>query len=286
MAVADIDLDLSLTDRVEDQIALSFYRTLYEAPATLLAVKHSFYFNETYGETPADRELLDLVGDELRPEVERHLDDEVRHAQLWRDYLEPRGEMPADDSALPFGDFIGMLRAARWLPAPERLQSGEPLSDDELMTFFAIIHVVETQAVRQMLIFRRVLRERGEVDLDELISDILRDEGRHMAYSKRCLYAVGGRTGAAGKKRAKELEQLAFRAFLRLRAGDMKKIMDYVFANDARNLSARASMKLRGLAAIIRRFPTKVPGPDGRALLDSSAPLDGARAAGAGREAA
>lgn len=270
----DVPIPLSLTDRVEDRIALSFYRTLYEAPATLLAVKHSFYFNETYGEAPQDRAILDRIDDEeLTAEVLRHLDDEVRHAQLWRDYLTARDEMPDESGPLPFGDFVGMLRAAGWLPSEARLHEPRALEDEELMSFFAIIHVVETQAVRQMLLFRQVLKERGDHALDDVISDILRDEGRHMAYSKRALYRIGKRGGARGEARAKQLERLAFRAFLRLRAGDMRKILAYVFTRDGGSLSSSSRLLLRGLSAVIRRFPTKVPGPDGRRVLDAAAPL-------------
>ncbi len=273
----DVHVPLSLQDRIEDRIALSFYRTLYEAPRALLAVKHSFYFNETYGEAPQDRGILDLIADEeLRAEVLRHLDDEVRHAKLWRDYLEQRGELP-EGGALPFGDFVGMLRAAGWLPSEARLRQARALDDDELMSFFAIIHVVETQAVRQMLLFRTVLEERGEPELSAIISDILRDEGRHMAYSKRALYRVGKRAGRRGEAKAKQLERLAFRAFLRLRSGDMQKMLAYVFHHDSASLSSSSRLLLRGLATVIGRFPTGVPGPDGRAALDSAAPLAAGR---------
>lgn len=282
----DVPLSLSLQDRVEDRIALAFYRTLYEAPRALLGVKHSFYFNETYGEAPQDRRILERISDEaLRAEVLEHLDDEVRHAQLWRDYLEARGELP-EEGSLPFGDFVGMLRAAGWLPAPERLAEERPLEDEELMAFFAIIHVVETQAVRQMVLFRKVLRERGDSDLDTLISSILRDEGRHMAYSKRALHRIGAKGGARGEKRAKELEHLAFRAFLRLRSGDMRKILRYVFEHDRGSLSASSRLLLRGLSSLIGTFPTKVPGPDGRPALDAALPLEDADARGGRAHAA
>lgn len=273
-------LSLSLQDRVEDRIALAFYRTLYEAPRALLGVKHSFYFNETYGEAPQDRRILDRIEDAaLREEVQRHLDDEVRHAKLWRDYLEAHNELP-EEGSLPFGDFVGMLRAAGWLPSPERLAENRPLEDEELMAFFAIIHVVETQAVRQMVLFRKVLRERGEKELDEIISSILKDEGHHMAYSKRALYRIGEKRDARGKARAKELERLAFRAFLRLRSGDMRKIFRYVFTHDGDSLSSSSRLMLRGLATIIGTFPTRVPGPDGRATIDAALPLDNADARG------
>lgn len=270
----EVELPLSLKDRAEDTIALAFYRTLLEAPESLLAVKHSFYFNETYGESPSDRAFVDLVPDEgLRAEILRHLDDEVRHASLWRDYLEPRGEMPEDDDALPFGDFVGMLEAAGWFPVVGRARSGEALSDDELMAFFAAVHVVETQAVRQMLLFRKVLRSRGEEDLVRLLTDILGDEGRHMSYSKRGLFQVAARRGAAGEREAKRLLKTAFTAFLRLRAGDMQKLLAYVRAHDWERLSLKHRMKLKGLEAAMRVMPTLVPGPDGKARVDAKGPV-------------
>lgn len=269
----DVALPLSFTDRVEDRVALSFYRALFEAPATLLAVKHSFYFNETYGEAPQDRAMLPLIArDDLRAEVERHLDDEVRHAQLWRDYLAPRGELPDESRALPFGDFVGMLRAAGWLPSEERLQEQRLLDTGELMAFFAILHVVETQAVRQMLLFRQVLQERGDDALCALIKGILSDEGRHMAYTKRALYSVGADVGAAGQRRAALLERRAFRAFLRLRGGDMQKILAWTFAHDADSLSTSSRLKLRALSGLVSRFPTRVPDPEGRLLFDAAQP--------------
>lgn len=263
-------LALSLVDRAEDRIALAFYRTLYEAPSTLLAVKHSFYFNETYGEAPQDREILDRINDDaLRAEVLHHLEDEVRHARLWREYLTARGEMPDEGRALPFGDFVGLLRAAGWLPSTARLQQDVPLSAEEQMAFFAIIHVIETQAVRQMILFRRVLRERGETDLDEVITSILKDEGRHMTYSKRALHRIGAAAGQA--ERARALEAIAFRAFLRLRAGDMQKLLAWVFDHDAAALSPRARMTLGTLALGVRTLPTRVPGPDGKPTVDAAA---------------
>lgn len=269
-----VDLPLSLKDRAEDAIALAFYRTLLEAPESLLAVKHSFYFNETYGESPSDRAFTDLVPDEgLRAEILRHLDDEVRHATLWRDYLEPRGELPADDGALPFGDFVGMLEAAGWFPTAERSATGEPLTDDELMAFFAAVHVVETQAVRQMLLFRRALKERGDDELVALLTDILRDEGRHMSYSRRGLLEVGARRGAAGQREAERLMKTAFTAFLRLRAGDMRKLLAYVRAHDWERLSTRHRAKLKALELAMRALPTLVPGPDGVALVDAAGPV-------------
>jgi hypothetical protein len=272
--VPKLDLPLRFTDRIEDRVALSFYRTLFEAPATLLAVKHSFFFNETYGEAPQDRAILPLIArPDLRAEVERHLDDEVRHAKLWRDYLEARGELPDESEELPFGDFVGMLRAARWMPSPERLQETRPLDNDELMAFFAILHVVETQAVRQMLLFRTALSEQGDHALGGLIKGILQDEGRHMAYTRRALYTVGATAGSAGKGRAEHLERLAFRAFLRLRGGDMQKLLTWTFAHDGERLSRAARIRLKGLSAIVRRFPTRVPAPDGTLHLDASLPL-------------
>jgi hypothetical protein len=273
----EVELSLSFVDRVEDRIGLLFYRTMFRAPRTLLAVKHSFYFNETYGEAPQDRALLDVLGDDaLRAEVLRHLEDEVRHAGLWRDHLTAHNEMPAE-GALPFGDFVGMLRGAGWLPSTERLREAqhkrEPLTDDELMAFFAVIHVIETQAVRQMILFRRTLRERGDTELDAVISSILTDEGRHMSYSKRALEAIGARGGDAGKRRARQLEARAFQAFLRLRAGDMRKILAYTFREDGAALPLRSRALLRALALAIHTMPTRVPGPDGQLTLDAAAPL-------------
>jgi hypothetical protein len=211
-ADADKPLRRGLVEVIEDRIAMMFYRTLYRAPATLLAVKHSFYFNETYGEAPQDRVLLDRVEDvALRQQVEAHLDDEVRHAALWCTYLTERGEMPASE-VLPFGDFVGMLRAAQWLPSSDRLRQPVPLSALEQMTFFAIIHVIETQAVRQMVLFREVVRERGDHALDNVISSILKDEGRHMRYSKQALHDMGAQVGDAAT--ARRLERIAQRAFV------------------------------------------------------------------------
>lgn len=273
----EIELSLSLVDRVEDWIGLLFYRTLFRAPRTLRAVKHSFYFNETYGEAPQDRALLDVLGDAaLRVEVLRHLEDEVRHAALWRDYLTARDEMPAA-GALPFGDFVGMLRGAGWLPSTARLREVQAhsgaLTDDELMAFFAVIHVIETQAVRQMILFRRSLRERGDAELESVITSILADEGRHMSYSKRALENIGARGGEAGTKRAKTLEARAFQAFLRLRAGDMRKILAYTFREDGGALPLQSRALLRTLTLAIHTMPTRVPGPDGRPTLDAAAPL-------------
>lgn len=268
-----IELQRSPAERLEDAIGLRFYRTLMSAPATLLAVKHSFYFNETYGESPQDRRFLDHVPFQaLRDEIEQHLDDEVRHAALWRDHLSARGEMP-QTSQLPFGDFVGMFEAAGWFPTTQHVQATAALDLRTLMAFLAAVHVTERQAVRQMLLFRRVMRDSGHPDLVSLLTDILRDEGRHMTYSLRGLKMLGEHLGADGPPQARRLLRRAQTAFLRIRAGDMRKIMSHIRQHDWDSLHRMERTKLRGLSFAIHRLPTNVPSPDGVVRVDAAAPL-------------
>jgi hypothetical protein len=274
--MTDPALSLSLLDKAEDALAVRFYRVLFSAPQTLLAVKHSFYFNETYGESPRDTAFIPKVKSERwRGEIESHIADEKRHAALWRAYLEPRGEMPTEEGALPFGDFVGFLEASEWFPNAERIAQQGELANRDLMAFFAVIHVIETQAVRQMIAFRKVCKERGLDDLVTLLSEILKDEGRHMRYSREGLMdlAQNEEPGLAPL-----LLKRAQKAFFGLRAGDMRKILRHLKEWDGPGLSLGQKALLGAMGLAMRTFSTKVVGPDGRKKVDARLPLPARKA--------
>jgi hypothetical protein len=269
--MTDPALKLGPIEKAEDLLARRFYGVLFSAPQTLLAVKHSFYFNETYGESPRDTAFISLVqSDHWRSEIEAHIADEKRHAAMWRNYLSPRNEMPDEDAKLPFGDFVGFLEASGWFPNQEKIEAHGGLRDFDLMAFFAAIHVIEFQAVRQMIAFRKICRERGEDPLVHLLSEILKDEGRHMRYSKAGLVDLAAKENP---RMAPLLLKRAEKAFYALRAGDMRKILAYLKKWDGEKLSGSQRALLWGMGAAISTFSTKVMGPDGKRVVDSRFPL-------------
>jgi rubrerythrin len=148
------------------------------------------------------RTLHHVADTRLRRMVERHRDDERRHAHILRERREALG--------LPE------------LPVPAHLMLVERLSDaaggvldkplataDELADAFALLYVIEERALDEFARSSKALAEAGDEESAALFLTIRKDEERHLRYCN----AVGSRYAADFPARVDRMRAIELKAY-------------------------------------------------------------------------
>ncbi|MFI5531392.1 ferritin-like domain-containing protein [Kitasatospora sp. NPDC051853] len=125
----------------------------------------------------------------LAPKVARHGADERKHGRIFTQLLRKRGlekvEIP------PETDYCMLLERQGIGLSHDRLTSGAPLSEREIITYLAHSRVTEQRASEQM---RQLVKAYADnPDLDRAMRMISADEDNHLAYCHEELLRLAAR---------------------------------------------------------------------------------------------
>lgn len=115
---------------------------------------------------------------ELAPKVARHGADEDKHGRIFAALLRRRGLAPVP--VPPETDYTMLLERAGIGLAHARLNQGEQLTENDIITYLAHSRVTEQRAAEQMAVLRRYFG--GRPDIGRAVTIIARDEDNHLAY--------------------------------------------------------------------------------------------------------
>ncbi|MBI3268794.1 MAG: ferritin-like domain-containing protein [Planctomycetes bacterium] len=167
----------------------TIFHDMVKHPAALQLVLNAMSVGETNSGQDLHR-VADLIPDpDLKRRVLKHYADEMKHGKIFGGRLQEIGgklePLPADldyEEALHRYSF-GLLR--------ERLKEDQPLSDDDLIKFFAGARVTEATAISDL----EMARKGFEVDppTERVLAEVLKDEYNHVAYATEELERLAGR---------------------------------------------------------------------------------------------
>lgn len=148
--------------------------------------------------------LAEYVQDpELRRTVERHRDDEARHALLFRACLDRLGL-----EVVPIPD---ELRVVQQVGHQTGRTDVEITSDGDVVTMYALLHAIERHGVEQFPLIAEAFRDVDPETADVYLR-VARDERGHVRHCERIgrLHAPDDATWAAALAQAAAQEERAF----------------------------------------------------------------------------
>jgi rubrerythrin len=189
-----------------DRLASRFLRLLVQSPEARAFILQQAAEAESTDEGALFDHVLAHVDDpELAKMVRKHRDDEIRHAEMFREQVKRQG--------VPPGDVPNDLRV---IDNIDRHLGGffdKPITDRRgVMETYLLLQVVEERALHQFGLLERAMR-RVDVPAADTIAAIAKDEARHLRYchaiSRR--YAPSEATRVAALKKLRRVEAEAFR---------------------------------------------------------------------------
>ena len=185
-----------------------------------------------------DHVLAHVDDPELAKMVQKHRDDEIRHAEMFRAQVKRQGVSPG---AVP--------EDLRVIDNIDRHLGGffdKPITDGRgIMETYLLLQVVEERALHQFGLLERAMRE-VDVPAADTIAAIAKDEARHLRYchaiSRR--YAPDEATRIAALKKFRRVEAEAFRDHS---ARNLQHMLDRGF------LPRLPTLVWRGISAVTRR---------------------------------
>ena len=142
----------------------------------------SLYFaGEAYEELHPDGVFVAKLDPPLDRLLARHLEDETRHATIFRGLLAADGLAPA---TLPPMEDVGWYLLTHVVPdvvaAASRLGAFTP---EETARYMAFLHVLELRSLSDLCALIEAARGRGEHELADRLATILKDERFHASYT-------------------------------------------------------------------------------------------------------
>jgi fatty acid desaturase len=149
-----------------------------------------YYAGEAYIELHPDGVFVDRLEPDLARLLRRHLDDETRHATVFRRLLADEGAAPA---ALPPQEDVGFYLLRTVVPeiGPE-LGGSRAFSPELTQRYMAFLHVLELRSLGDLHALIAACRERGEGALAGRFEAIARDERFHASYTHRAVFDLAG----------------------------------------------------------------------------------------------
>lgn len=184
-----------------DRLTLAFMTQLFSTPrgrAHLLAMASDA---ESSGEGRVFEELLLRKDDaELAKLVERHRDDETRHAQV----LAERARANAHAAGVEVPEVPAHLKLVDRLDAALGGFFSRPLETrEDVMRAYLVLQVIEERAITQFELYAEAMKEVDPVT-SALLEEIGADEARHLCYC----HAIARRYAPSDAVHARELEHI------------------------------------------------------------------------------
>jgi fatty acid desaturase len=165
------------------KMKVRWFRDLLASPAARQHLWNLYYAGEAYVELHPDAVFITRLEPRLGALLRRHLDDETRHAMVFRDLLTREGAQP---SPLPETEDVGFFLLTNVLPEirPE-LDGRAPFSRALTQRYMAFLHVLELRSLGDLWALITAARQRGETALANQLQAILADERFHASYTHR-----------------------------------------------------------------------------------------------------
>jgi fatty acid desaturase len=163
------------------KMKVRWFRDLLAHPEARRHLWSLYYAGEAYVELHPDAVFIDRLEPGLATLLQRHLDDETRHAGVFRRLLAATGHTPA---ALPRTEDVGFYLLTEVLPEiGGELGRTSPFSREQVVRYMAFLHVLELRSLGDLHALIAACRARGEELLARQLTAILRDERFHASYT-------------------------------------------------------------------------------------------------------
>jgi hypothetical protein len=171
-----------------------YYRALVAAPEARVWYHNLYQQLEDTGEVPNLSTCVGRLGDEtIEPLFDRHQKDERRHAGLWKDLLQRRGQFTPQE--IPgWGNTVAAFCDAGWTSVANKLAAGQPIHQSELIPMFAGVNALEMLAIERFQLMSDLHRE-IDPEISALLDTIIKDEKFHAAYTEMAVLRFGKNNG-------------------------------------------------------------------------------------------
>jgi rubrerythrin len=226
---------------IRDRLSLAYTRRVVDTPAGRAFILRQLAEAESNGEAAIfDRVLRHIEDAHLQKMVKKHRDDELRHAELYREAAARQG---VPDEPLPAElHLLDKLDTAVGGLVDRRIEDGK-----DVMETYLLLQVVEERGITQFRLLSRAFREVDPRTAD-VIDEIAGDEERHLRYcqaiSRR--YAPSAELLAATLRRFRRIEAEVF-------ADQMEVTTRYAMARGYFSGGALEKAFFRGLITLTRR---------------------------------
>jgi fatty acid desaturase len=154
-----------------------------------------YYAGEAYVELHPDGVFVDRLEPRLGRLLRRHLEDETRHATVFRRLLADEGAAPVP---LPPPEDVGFFLLSTVLPdIGAELGRHAPFSPDLTQRYMAFLHTLELRSLGDLHALIAACRRRGEEALAVRFEAIARDERFHASYTHRAVWDLAPDRGQA-----------------------------------------------------------------------------------------
>jgi fatty acid desaturase len=196
------------------KMKVRWFQDLLARPAARRHLWSLYYAGEAYVELHPDAVFIDRLEPRLGRLLRRQLQDETRHATVFRELLAREGAVPA---MLPRQEDVGFYLLTEVIPEiRQELARATPFSRELTQRYMAFLHFLELRSLGDLHALIAACRARGEQDLVERFSAIVRDERFHASYTHTAVrrLATGPRQAAAVLDAVRRAERRHYRKSL------------------------------------------------------------------------
>jgi fatty acid desaturase len=194
------------------RMKVRWFLDLLARPAARRHLFSLYYAGEAYVELHPDGVFIDRLPAPLGAQLRRQLQDETRHAGVFRRRLAADGDIPA---ALPPRQDVGFYLLTHVLPEIRAELGGTaPFTPELTRRYMAFLHVLELRSLGDLCALIRAAEIRGETDLAAELREVLRDERFHARYTHRAVMNGDPQEGRAVLERARRAERRHYRTVL------------------------------------------------------------------------
>jgi fatty acid desaturase len=196
------------------RMKVRWFRDLLAHPAARRHLWSLYYAGEAYVELHPDGVFISRLPAPLGAQLCRQLQDETRHAKVFRRLLADEGGAP---EALPPREDVGFYLLTHVMPEIcAELGGTTPFTPELTRGYMAFLHVLELRSLGDLYALIRAAEIRGEIALAADLRAILRDERFHASYTHRAVMrnATDAQQGWAVLDAARRAERRHYTATL------------------------------------------------------------------------
>lgn len=147
-----------------------------------------YYTGEAYEEIHPQGVYVDKLPPKWGRLLERHLNDETRHAEVFQRLLTEEKTSPK--KLAPIED-VGWHCLTQVVPeVVAKGKTHEPFQDEETQRYMAFLHSLELRSISDLLALREAAKRLGKETLAQDIQKILQDEQFHASYTLAAVYEL------------------------------------------------------------------------------------------------
>ncbi len=153
-----------------------------------------YYAGEAYVELHPNGVFIAHLASPLCRLLDRHLADETRHAEIFRQLLLQEGAQPEKLSEI---EDLGWYSLNKMVPDIVRKgQSGLPFTSEESARYMSFLHTLELRSISDLYALLTAARELKMYELCSNIETIIPDEVFHAVYTHRAVVQLVGASNA------------------------------------------------------------------------------------------